>query len=45
MLTDQQQAKSLLHGMFVLYVFRMPGVRRMPGTLFTGIKPVVRCMM
>lgn len=29
----------------VLYAFRIPGVRRMPGMLFTGIKPVVRCMM
>lgn len=29
----------------VLCAFRIPGVRRMPGMLFTGIKPVVRCMM
>lgn len=31
--------------MGVLYAFRMPGVRRIPGMLFTGIKPVIRCMV
>lgn len=45
LLSDQQQVRSLLWGVFVLYAFRMPGARRMPGKSFTGIKPVVRCMM
>lgn len=45
MLTDQEQARSLLCGVFVSYAFRMPGVRRMPGMLLTAVKPVVRCMM
>lgn len=44
-LTDQEQARSLLCAVFVSYAFRMPGVRRMPGMLLTAIKPVVRCMI
>lgn len=39
----QIQARSCC--VCVLYAFRMPGVRRIPEMLFTGIKPIIRWMM